>query len=101
MILFQPIPFKHFRPCTLTEGKEWFISFYTISPESGKLKRTRIKVNRIKNARDRRRVAKSMMAAIDQRLAMGWNPLQENKGWPGCPDQPRHGSSVFVQSKTI
>lgn len=61
----------------MTQGKEWIVSFYVTDPASGKLKRVRVKVNRIKNLRERKRAARAMMAAIDQRLALGWNPLRD------------------------
>ena len=76
-MLFSPIPGAHYRECTLTQGKEWFVSFYVINPESGKLKRVRMKINRIKPLSERRRTARLMMSAINQRLAIGWNPLIE------------------------
>lgn len=77
MYFFNPIPYVQYRFCTLSEGKEWFVSFYVADPETGKLKRIRIKINRVHPLRERRRVAKMMMASIDQRLALGWNPLIE------------------------
>lgn len=79
MRFFNPIPNLQYRSCSLTEGKEWYISYYAINPETNKLKRFRIKVNRIKPIKERRKVAREMMAAIDQRLAVGWNPLTEAK----------------------
>lgn len=78
MHFFNPAPNIDFRACSLTEGKEWFISFYVTNPSTEKLKRIRIKVNRIHGIRDRRKAAREMMAAIDQRLALGWNPLVES-----------------------
>lgn len=76
MYFFKPVPGSDYRPCQLTEGKEWTISFYVKSPETGKLARQRIKVNRIKGpVGARRKAARAMMAAIDERLALGWNPL--------------------------
>lgn len=77
MHFFNPIPLRDYRGCTLTEGKEWFVSYYVTNPDTGKLKRIRVKVNRIQNIRERRKAAKAMMAAIDMRLALGWNPLLE------------------------
>lgn len=77
MHFFAPIPNKDFRSCQLSEGKEWFVYFYVRSPRTEKLQRVRIKVNRIHNARERRKWARKMMQAIDQRLMMGWNPLLE------------------------
>lgn len=80
---FLPVPNLHYRPCQLHEGAEWFISFYVTDPATSKLKRIRIKVNRVKSVPERRRKAKQMMASIDQRLSVGWNPLIEEKAPKG------------------
>lgn len=83
-MLFSPIPYAHYRECTLSTGKEWFISFYVINPGTGKLKRVRIKINRIRSLRERRSAAMKMMASINQRLSMGWNPLVQKSAPRGC-----------------
>ena len=74
-MFFAPIAGIHYREAKLTQGREWFISFYVIDPVSGKLKRVRIKCNRERNARLRKKNAMQMVAGINQRLSMGWNPL--------------------------
>lgn len=79
-----PIPNIDFRRCVLHEGSDWFIYFYVKSPVTGKLQRVRIKCNRIKPLKTRRRAARETMAAIDQRLAMGWNPLIEKTAPKVC-----------------
>ena len=79
MLFCQPIPLVHYRECRLSQGQEWFVYFYVSNPDTGKLKRVRIKVNRVHPLSARRKAAKTLMAAIDQRLAMGWNPLLEVK----------------------
>lgn len=80
MSFFQPIEHLHYRTCVLTEGPEWFISYYVTNPETGKLKRIRMKVNRISNLKERRKAARQIMTDIDKRLMLGWNPLLERKG---------------------
>lgn len=87
-MLFSPIPGAHYRECTLCKGKDWFISFYVIDPSTGKLKRIRMKLNRIKSISERRRTAKQMMNSINQRLSMGWNPLIEKIA-------PRGGAKLY------
>ena len=77
-MFFAPVPGIHYREAKLTQGSVWFISFYCLDPLTGKLKRVRIKVNRIRSARERKRNALNMVAAINQRLSMGWNPLAES-----------------------
>ena len=89
MLFLQPLPCVNYVPCRLTEGKEWYITFYVQNPETGKLKRIRHKVNRIKSIPARRKVAKSMMAVLDQRLSLGWNPLLEAKA-------PRANTGLFA-----
>lgn len=79
MSYFKPIPLRDYKSCTLTEGKDWVITYYVTNPDTGKLKRCRIRLNRIKSIRERRQAARVIMAGIDQRLALGWNPLMESK----------------------
>lgn len=79
MYFFNPIPYLEYRCCKLTEGKEWYISYYVQDPSSKKLKRVKLKLNRINPIKERRKAARSIMAAIDQKLSLGWNPLMEAK----------------------
>ena len=74
MSLFKPTPFSDYIPARLCEGKEWVIVWYVKSPLTGKMVRYRKKVNRIKQISKRRAAAKSLMADINERLAIGWNP---------------------------
>lgn len=74
MSLFKPTPFSDYIPARLCEGKEWVIVWYVKSPLTGKMVRYRKKVNRIKQISKRRAAAKSLMAGINERLAIGWNP---------------------------
>lgn len=76
---FLPIPNIHYRTCTLSRGKVWFIAFYVQDPRTQELRRVRIKVNRARTDKEKREQAQVMMAAINQRLALGWNPLIEAK----------------------
>lgn len=80
MSFFAPIPYKDYRNCVLTElDSSCYITFYALNPDTAKLQRHRIKLNHIRNIKQRRKVAKDMMAAIDQRLALGWYPQIESK----------------------
>lgn len=58
----------------LREGSEWYIEFYAYDPERCKLRRKRIKVNRIKSIAKRRQYARDMIARITLQLQRGWNP---------------------------
>lgn len=94
IVLFKPTPYIDYVPPKLSEGKVWYISYYVKNPATGKLKRVRTKVNRIKGIREKRRAAKIMMAAIAEKLALGWNPLLEEAA-------PRAGTPLFEALDTF
>ncbi len=100
MSLFVPIPYKDYRKCALTEGSgAWYVSYYARHPDTGKLRRVRIKVTHIHGIRERRRAAHEMMSAIDQRLALGWNPFTE-RGTPRAFDRLFDAFDAFLRVKT-
>lgn len=79
MSFFRPIPQIDYRKCVLTESqKGWYISYYVKDPMTQKLKRVRFRFNGIADIRQRRRTAREVMSAIDQRLVLGWNPFTEH-----------------------
>ena len=65
-------------PARLTEGKEWYVSYYVTYPPTGQMRRKRIKVNRIKSVPQRRTIAREIIKRINGKLAEGWNPFVEN-----------------------
>lgn len=71
--------FLKFIPATITEGKEWYVSYWAICPKSNTLKRKKIKVNRIKNINIRRKMARSMVLEINNKLMEGWSPFVQAK----------------------
>ncbi|MCR5352397.1 MAG: site-specific integrase [Bacteroidales bacterium] len=78
MFLFKPLPGIDYRAPKLTRGNpDWVIRYYAKDPATGKLRRIRIKVNHIKPVKERLRAAREIMAAIEERLALGWNPLRD------------------------
>ena len=77
MCLFKPTAGLEYIPAKLSQGIEWYVYFYVTDPVSGRLRRIRIKINRIKNKRERLRIARQMINALNERLALGWNPLVE------------------------
>ena len=79
MSFFKPIPHLDYLPPRLTEGKEWYISYSVKDPANGKMKRFRIKVNRIKSLKERRIAAKTIMARLTEQLSLGWNPILEKE----------------------
>lgn len=68
-----------FIPPRLTEGQEWYISYYAIYPATGKLRRVKIKLNRIKLISQRRLVGRQLMSDITKKLLAGWNPFVESE----------------------
>lgn len=67
----------HYIPARLTEGKDWFVSFYAEDPFTGQMRRKRIKLNRIKGLAERRRYARDLVEQINKKLRAGWNPFTE------------------------
>lgn len=56
-----------------TEGCS-FIEFYAFDPEQGKMRRKRIKTNRIKGVVKRRQYVRDVMKRLNEQLSRGWNP---------------------------
>ena len=78
-------------PARLTEGKEWYVSYYVIYPPTGQMRRKRIKINRIKSATLRRKMARRLIVDINLKLDKGWNPFIEE----AAPKGFRHFWDVF------
>ena len=68
-------PFIDFRPAQVMGDKEVYVCYYVIDPTNDKLKRMRIRCNRIKNPRERAKYATLLCAEINRKLYNGWNPL--------------------------
>ncbi len=69
------IPFIDFRPAEVRKNKETYILYYVLDPASDKLKRMRIRCNRVKCPRERKRYTTLLCAEINRKLYSGWNPL--------------------------
>ena len=98
MFFLKPTPFKDYTPPKLTQGKVWYISFYVTNPATNRLKRIRIKLNRIKPARERKRAAAQLMASIAEKLALGWNPLL-CRSEPGKTISIEGGINAYLKAK--
>lgn len=72
-------PFVQFIPAQLFTGKTWFVQYSVVNPYSGQMVRKRIKINRIKEMKERRRYAKRLIGEINLKLYSGWNPFQEQE----------------------
>jgi integrase len=71
------VSYLKFLPPRLTEGKEWYISYYSLYPPTGKLRRVKIKLNRIRGTGKRRVYAKQIISELNAKLVCGWNPFVE------------------------
>ena len=69
---------KAYTPAQLTQGKDWYVSFYAFDPSLGEMKRKRIKINRIKQKKSRKEYANDLIARINAELMGGWNPWINN-----------------------
>ena len=52
----------------------YFIEFYAYDPEQGKMRRKKIKLNRIKGISNRRNYARGVIKRLTDQLNHGWNP---------------------------
>lgn len=68
-------PFIDFRPAQVMRNKEVYVCYYVLDPTNDKLKRMRVRCNRIKNPRERAKYAALLCAEINRKLYNGWNPL--------------------------
>lgn len=87
MCFHQPLLGQDYIPARLSKGKIWYVYYYVKSPLTGKLKRVRIKVNRLSSKKEKMDLARSVMGDINTRLSLGWNPLLEKTA-------PRSGISI-------
>lgn len=68
-------PVVTYVPAQLSAKQEWFIYYYALDPATGRLRRKRQKVNRVKNLRERRRYAYELIDRINAALRDGWSPF--------------------------
>jgi integrase len=73
------VSYLKFLPARLTEGNEWYISYYSLYPATGKLRRVKIKLNRIKGTGKRRVYARQIINELNEKLVNGWNPFIEQE----------------------
>ncbi|MGQ2982135.1 tyrosine-type recombinase/integrase [Flavobacterium sp.] len=72
--------FVDYIPAELRINQDWLIVFYAKNPVTGKLERERRRVPKLKNLKERRKVAKKMEAEINRKLEEGWHPALEQNG---------------------
>ena len=66
-------------PATIHPGKDFHVSYYVINPDTNKLERKKVRLNRIKRVSDRNSIARQLVYNINIKLAKGWNPFIENE----------------------
>ena len=72
------IAFIDYKPAELRDNKSWYIEYYAKNPQTEKLDRFRNRVPKMKSVQERRKYAKKMILAINQKLESGWSPFYEN-----------------------
>lgn len=66
---------KGYTPPQLHETADsWYIEFYSYDPALGRMRRKRIKINRIKGTVAKRSYARQVIKRLSEQLAHGWNP---------------------------
>ena len=71
------MPIVDYLPAELKQGQIWRVVYYVKNPQTNKLARKVVKINRIKSITERRRYAKKLIAEINIKLISGWNPFIE------------------------
>ena len=67
-----------YKPAHFVNGKNLkYIAYSVLDEQTGKFKTFRIKLNRMKVAKERRNYADNMINKINDALARGWTPFQE------------------------
>ncbi len=99
------IAFINFRPAQVMGNKELYVCYYVLDPASDKLKRMRIRCNRVKRPRERLKYANLICAEINRKLYNGWNPLTgeestSTKRASIVQDHHCHFFRIFATSKT-
>ncbi len=69
------LPLINFRPAQVMGKKEVYVCFYVTDPTTGKLKRMRIRCNRIREKKEQKRYTTMLCSKINDMLYRGWNPL--------------------------
>lgn len=62
----------------LYTGKSWYIGFYAYDPDQKRMRRKRIKLNRIEKTGERRRYADGLIKRLHRNLEAGWSPWVSN-----------------------
>ncbi len=86
-------------PAQLYENKSnTYVGYWVQDPVTGKMRRIRIKLNRIKNRQERRQYARMLIMEINSKLAKGWNPFLEQEA-PKSFTKLTDAIELFLASK--
>ncbi len=92
--------FKTFVPAQLYKGKNrWYVLYYALNPQTGKLHRKEIRINRIRSLSERKRYALKLIAEINSKLYQGWNPFLEQEA-PRAFTKLTEAADTFLKAKT-
>ena len=67
----------------LHEGKEWYVDFKAIDPETRELRRKKYYITKLKSKREMRAVAAALIEKLSSNLRQGWTPWAESKNIRG------------------
>ncbi len=67
--------FQNFKPARVCKNKSWYVEYYAYCPKAKKLKNVRIKLNHIKNKKERNKYALYLVEKINRELYNGFNPF--------------------------
>lgn len=68
---------KGWTPPTFSQGKECYVSFYAFDPTTGRMKRKKIMLGKIKGKMAQRKYAQGVIHRLTEKLLDGWNPWIE------------------------
>ena len=78
----RPVLFMDYKPARYHSGKDCYVSYYALDPCSQKLKIKKIRLNNIKSAAERKKMAIRIIQRVNNRLEKGWNPFIESQSKP-------------------
>lgn len=64
-----------YTPAEYCNNKDSYVQFYAIDPNTGMLKRKRIRLNRIKSPTERKKYAIALCKKLNRKLEKGWTPF--------------------------
>ena len=59
-------------PATIHPGKDFHVSYYVVNPDTNRLERKKIRLNRLKRASDRMTTVRRLVHTLNVKLAKGW-----------------------------